>query len=60
MPEGAFLTIDSGFPLADLEEDLRKNVPFSYPFPTSKVPVLLRESDWVGLGSGKEKGSELS
>jgi len=54
--ERAFLTIDSGFPLADLEEDLRKNVPFSYPFPTSKVPVLLSESDWVGLGNGKEKG----
>ena len=49
--ERAFLTIDSGFPLADLEEDLRRNVPFSYPFPTSKVPVLLTESDWVGLGN---------
>ena len=56
-PERAFLTIDSGFPLAELEENLRKNTPFSYPFPTSKVPVLLSESDWVGLGSSKEKGS---
>jgi len=55
--ERAFLTIDSGFPLADLEEDLRRNVPFSYPFPTSKVPVLLNESDWVGLADTKEKGS---
>jgi len=55
--ERAFLTIDSGFPLADLEEDLRRNVPFSYPFPTSKVPVLLSESDWAGLGNSKEKGS---
>jgi hypothetical protein len=55
--ERAFLTIDSGFPLAALEEDLRKNVPFTYAFPTSRVPVLLSESDWVALGSIKDKGN---
>jgi hypothetical protein len=55
--ERAFLTIDSGFPLAELEEDLRKNLPFAYPFPTSRVPVLLDESDWIGLGSIKDKGN---
>ncbi|HEY3989393.1 MAG TPA: hypothetical protein VGM02_08860 [Acidobacteriaceae bacterium] len=53
--ERAFLTIDSGFPLTELEEALQKNHPFTYPFPTSRVPVLLRESDWTALGSGKEK-----
>ena len=42
--ERAFLTIDFGFPLTALEQDLRKNIPFSYPFPTSRVPVLLHES----------------
>jgi hypothetical protein len=56
-PERAFLTIDSGFPLAELEEDLRKNAPFAYPFPTSRVPVLLSESDWVSLGSSKVRGN---
>ena len=48
-PERAFLTIDSGFPLAELEEDLQTGVPFTYPFPSTKVPVLFHESDWVGL-----------
>ncbi|HTF68696.1 MAG TPA: hypothetical protein VK638_39060, partial [Edaphobacter sp.] len=55
-PVRAFLTIDAGFPLTELEEDLQKNVPFAYPFPMSQVPVLLSESDWALLGSGKEKG----
>jgi hypothetical protein len=49
--ERAFLTIDSGFPLTELEGDLRKNTPFTYPFPVSRVPVLLHESDWSQLGS---------
>ena len=49
--ERAFLTIDSGFPLTELEQDLRKNIPFTYPFPISRVPVLLHETDWSGLGS---------
>ena len=49
--ERAFLTIDSGFPLTELEQDLRKNTPFTYPFPISRVPVLLHETDWNGLGS---------
>jgi hypothetical protein len=49
--ERAFLTIDSGFPLSQLEQALRKNTPFTYPFPISRVPVLLHESDWSQLGS---------
>jgi hypothetical protein len=48
-PSRAFLTIDSGFPLADLEEALQKNVPFTYPYAASWVPVLFDETDWVGL-----------
>ena len=31
-PERAFLTIDSGFPLADLEATLQGGKPFAYPF----------------------------
>jgi hypothetical protein len=49
--ERAFLTIDSGFPLTTLEQALRKNVPFTYPFPTTRVPVLLTESDWLALAN---------
>jgi hypothetical protein len=55
-PERAFLTIDSGFPLTELEEALQKGVPFVYPYAPSQVPVLFRESDWIGLSSGQKKG----
>ena len=43
----AFLTIDSGFPLADLEEALRSGKPFETPYASTKVPVLYKSSDWV-------------
>jgi hypothetical protein len=43
----AFLTIDSGFPLADLEETLRTGTAFTYPFPTTNVPVVFAASDWL-------------
>jgi hypothetical protein len=55
-PERAFLTIDSGFPLTELEESLQKGVPFVYPYAPSRVPVLFKESDWITLGSGQKKG----
>src|SRR5262249_50852012 len=38
-PDRAFLTIDSGFPLAQLEETLQGGQPFAFPFPSSRVPV---------------------
>lgn len=44
--ERAFLTVDSGFPLPALEEALRKGEVFSYPYPSSRVPLLFREEDW--------------
>ena len=43
----AFLTIDSGFPLSDLEETLRGGKPFEIPFSSTKVPVLFKANDWV-------------
>ena len=55
-PERAFLTIDSGFPLTDLEEALQKGIPFTYAYPVSRVPVLFRESDWLTLSAGQKKG----
>ncbi len=57
-PDRAFLTIDSGFPLMALEESLQKGVPFSYSFPSNRVPVLLRESDWLTV-SKKRSSSNL-
>ncbi len=48
-PERAFLTIDSGFPLADLEETLRSGKPFVYPF-SFTVPALFTPNDWIAKG----------
>src|SRR5450631_1312064 len=52
----AFLTIDSGFPLTDLEESLQKGVPFTYQYPATSVPVLFSESDWLQLNP-EQRGS---
>jgi hypothetical protein len=46
-PERAFLTIDSGFPLADLELTVQGGKPFLYPYPVSHVPVLFSPNDWA-------------
>jgi len=51
----AFLTIDSGFPLADLEETLRGGKPFDYPYAPSRVPVLFSPSDWMPADKNTSK-----
>ncbi len=51
----AFLTIDSGFPLADLEETLRGGKPFEYPYAPSRVPVLFSPSDWMPADKNTSK-----
>lgn len=48
-PQRAFLTIDSGFPLLDLEESLQKSAPFSYAYRGSAVPTLFPLADWKAL-----------
>jgi hypothetical protein len=48
----AFLTIDSGFPLAELEQGLRTNRPFSLDYHPARVPVLYQAEYWQ---SAKEK-----
>jgi hypothetical protein len=53
-PQRAFLTIDSGFPLAELEERLRDGKPFVHPFPASQVPVLFSPGDWTGSDKTKD------
>jgi hypothetical protein len=50
-PELAFLTIDSGFPLAQLEEALRANKPFSLPYPSWTAPVLFTDKEWTTPGT---------
>ncbi len=48
----AFLTTDSGFPIAELEQALRTNRPFTYDYHPSPVPVLYGPDYWL---SAKEK-----
>jgi hypothetical protein len=50
----AFLTTDSGFPLAQLEQALRTNRPFTYDFHPTPVGVLYGSDYWL---SAKEKES---
>jgi hypothetical protein len=50
-PEHAFLTIDSGFPLVDLEEALRQNRPFTLDYAGSPVPTLFTRKDWNDLAT---------
>src|SRR5207245_1447819 len=54
-PERAFLTIDSGFPLPDLEETLQGGKPFAHAFRASRVPVLFTESDWTAVSNEDTK-----
>ncbi len=52
----AFLTIDSGFPLPELEKTLQGGAPFVYPYPSSLVPIFLTERDWGA--SSKHGGND--
>ena len=56
-PERAFLTVDSGFPLARLEESLAQHTPFSYEFPVTVVPVLLTRKEWTAASTWVKSGS---
>jgi hypothetical protein len=49
-PERAFITIDSGFPLVDLEETLRGGKSFDYSYPSTPVPLLFTAKDWTENG----------
>ena len=43
----AFLTVDSAFPISELEQDLRANHPFELPYAPSPVPVLYTAQYWM-------------
>ena len=59
-PSRAFVTVDSGFPLTDLEDALQRGVPFSYPYPSSRLPLLFREDKWMGLRTGMQRSASGS
>jgi hypothetical protein len=58
-PERAFLTIDSGFPLAELELTLQGGKPFLYPFAVSPVPLLFSAGDWISGGTSAQGNAVL-
>jgi hypothetical protein len=58
-PQRAFLTIDSGFPLLDLEDALQNGVPFVYAYAGSTVPVLFAPSDWTALAVNDENNKDI-
>lgn len=46
-PTRAFLTIDSGFPLTQLEQDLRANHKFELTYAPTAIPVLYSADYWI-------------
>jgi hypothetical protein len=54
-PTKAFITVDSGFPLADLEQALRTNRPFTYDMTPTKIPILYGRDYWMLDDPQKEK-----
>lgn len=53
-PDNAFLTVDSGFPLTQLEQSMQADTPFVYPYAPSRVPVLLKTTDWTNLNTSRQ------
>lgn len=56
--ERAFLTIDSGFPITEIEEAMARGTTFTYAFPSTQVPVLFNEADWMALSNIRERVGE--
>lgn len=59
--ERAFLTIDSGFPITELEQTLQGGKPFEFAFSQTRVPVMFAEGDWTtaSLKNHKESSKDL-
>lgn len=51
----AFLTIDSGFPLVELEETLQGGSPFVHDMQGTKLPVIFTEKDWAATDPSHDK-----
>jgi hypothetical protein len=53
-PSRAFLAMDSGFPLAELEQSLRTNRPFELNFQPTRIPIIFGSEYWL---SAKERSA---
>ena len=58
-PSRAFLSIDSGFPIADLEQAFRSGQPFQLPYKPAYLPVVFGSEYWTGIASKKSQGDFL-
>lgn len=54
----AFITIDSGFPLSDLEEALRTDRPFALDYHPARIPILFGTDYWT-LDMGKKENGDF-
>jgi len=52
----AFITTDSGFPLAELEQALRTDRPFSWDFHPSTATVLFTPQYWLSSAKARSQG----
>lgn len=55
-PSRAFLSIDSGFPLADLELAFRSERGFELPYAPTYFPVKFSQEYWMEMASRRAKG----
>lgn len=55
----AFLTIDSGFPLAELEQSLRTNRPFHYDYSPTVAPVLYGSKYWMSARDNRGANTDF-
>lgn len=55
----AFLTIDSGFPLAELEQALRTNRPFNYDYKPTDVSILYGPDYWTSAHENRQSSGEF-
>jgi hypothetical protein len=51
----AFITTDSGFPVNELEQALRTNRPFTYPYKPTLIPVMFGPDYWLPAKEAKDK-----
>lgn len=58
-PTRAFITVDSGFPLTQLEQDLRANRRFELPYAPTVVPVLYDAKYWLSATGRNDKSDFL-
>ncbi|HWR49892.1 MAG TPA: hypothetical protein VN428_02225, partial [Bryobacteraceae bacterium] len=49
----AFLTIDSGFPVAEFEQALRTSRPFTYAYAPTRIPVQFDAVSWTPAKDGQ-------